>query len=419
MSVPIVLAVVSQHAEESSVLRRVRSVLVRAPHVRLPHLARWDERIAAHLDGLAVAGEAGRRLCLAALETPGAGEVFVAAVRAIEERDAAGLEKCFALAQAVPESQVGLISAFGWASAQFLQGTIRGLLESTAAFHRAVGLAACAMHRVDPGPALTAAVSDGEPSLRARALRVAGEAGRRDLLPACVKALSDEDVDCRFWAARSALLLGQRDQSLRVLHGLALAPGPWQERALTQVLRISTPAQAQALLKTLAQEANDMRLAILGAGVSGDVHYIPWLIRQMVDDKLARLAGESFSTITGADLAWLDLERDPPEAVEAGPSDSPAEDNVAMDEDDGLPWPDVARVQAWWEANQTRFQPGLRYFVGEPVGVAHCRKVLLEGYQRQRFAAAEYLCLLHPGTPLFPIAAPAWRQKRWLAQASA
>ena len=57
-------------------LRHVRSVLVRAPHVGLLHLGRLDERIAAHLDGLAVAGEYGSRLCLAALERPGCGEVF-------------------------------------------------------------------------------------------------------------------------------------------------------------------------------------------------------------------------------------------------------------------------------------------------------------------------------------------------------
>jgi uncharacterized protein (TIGR02270 family) len=309
-----------------------------------------------------------------------------------------------------------MVSSFGWVSAQFLQGTIRGLLESVEPFRRAVGLAACAMHRVDPGPALAPALSEADPGLRARALRVAGEAGRRDLLPACQKALADEDPDCRFWAARSALLLGDRQTALRALHGVALAAGPWREPAMASTLRMAQPAPAQALLKAVAHEASDARLLIRGVGAAGDVHYIDWLIRQMADDKLARLAGESFSTITGADLAWLDLERRPPEGVEAGPSESPGDDNVAMDQDDGLPWPDTGRVQAWWDANHMRFRSGVRYFLGEPVGVEHCRRVLRDGYQRQRAAAAEYLCLLQPGTPVFPIAAPAWRQKRWLAQ---
>ena len=43
-------------------------------------------------------------------------------------------------------------------------------------------------------------------------------------------------------------------------------------------------------------------------------------------------------------------------------------------------------------------------------------RLLREGFQRQRIAAAEYLCLLQPGTPLFNTRAPAWRQKRWLAK---
>lgn len=43
---PHVLSVVQQHAEESAVLRNVRSVLVAAPHVKLRHLRRLDDRLA-------------------------------------------------------------------------------------------------------------------------------------------------------------------------------------------------------------------------------------------------------------------------------------------------------------------------------------------------------------------------------------
>ena len=41
-----------------------------------------------------------------------------------------------------------------------------------------------------------------------------------------------------------------------------------------------------------------------------------------------------------------------------------------------------------------------RYFMGEPPSTAHCLAVLKNGFQRQRMAAAIYLCLLKPGTPL-------------------
>jgi len=61
-SQPIPL-VIQQHAEESAHLRHMRSVLTAAPHVKLHHLRRLDDRLAAHLDGLAVAGEFGSTVC--------------------------------------------------------------------------------------------------------------------------------------------------------------------------------------------------------------------------------------------------------------------------------------------------------------------------------------------------------------------
>jgi uncharacterized protein (TIGR02270 family) len=408
--------IIHQHTEESAHLRLVRSNLVSAPHVKLHHLRRLDDRIAAHLDGLAVAGEFGLKLCDEALSDPGIGEVFTSTVRAIEEKDERRLDKLFALVITVPAAQLGLISAFGRVSAQHLQGTGARLLASPEPFKREVGIAACIMHRVDPGAALDAAVTDPDVQLCARALRAAGEVGRGDLLDSCVDALLDEDAECRFWAAHSAVLLGERTVAVESLTTIALQEGPHRIAALRLLLKVISLPQANELLKVLARNPNDMRLLIQGAGIAGDPYYVPWLIKQMEDLKLARLAGESFSFITGLDLAYLDLERKPPEDVEFGPNDNPQDDNVAMDEDDSLPWPDPAKIQGWWDANRSRFTNGIRYFMGAPITHEHCIRILKEGYQRQRIAAALYLCLLEPGTKLFPTSAPAWRQQRWLAK---
>jgi uncharacterized protein (TIGR02270 family) len=89
-----------------------------------------------------------------------------------------------------------------------------------------------------------------------------------------------------------------------------------------------------------------------------------------------------------------------------------------MDPDDGLPWPDIQKLQKWWAANGSRFQKGTRYFMGAPVTWEHCIDVLENGYQRQRILAAHHLCLLTPSTPLFNTGAPAWRQQRQLAKLS-
>jgi uncharacterized protein (TIGR02270 family) len=398
------------------VLCNTRAVQMSASHIKLHLLRRLDDRLAAHLDGLAVAGEYGSELAAAALENPGSGEVFTATVRTIEDGDVLGLEKLLAIAEAVPESHSGVISAFGWVGRASLRGITKALLESPSSLRRQVGLAACEMHQVNPGVAVVTALGDADAALRARALRVSAALGLLDHLLACTDALTDEDPCCAHQAARAGVLLGNRGASVSALHRIALAPGRWRRRALGLLLKLQSPADAHTTLKALAQDPACVRLLIQGIGTAGDPHYVPWLIQQMQDLKLSRLAGESFSYITGLDLAYLDLERKPPEGIDFGPNEDPNDDNVATDEDDDLPWPDVEKVSRWWQANGQRFAPGTRYFMGEPPSTAHCLDVLKNGFQRQRMAAAIYLCLLKPGTPLFNCAAPAWRQQRLLAQ---
>ena len=59
-SIPPLHSVVLQHAGEAVALRRQRARLVGSPDIGLRLLRRHDDRIAAHLDGLAVVGETGR-----------------------------------------------------------------------------------------------------------------------------------------------------------------------------------------------------------------------------------------------------------------------------------------------------------------------------------------------------------------------
>jgi uncharacterized protein (TIGR02270 family) len=408
--------VVRQHVDGSGVLRNVRGLLAWSPHVRIDHLRRIDERIEGHLDGVMVAGRAGQRSCEAMLDVPDGGAMFVAGVGAIQDPDPSRFGHLLALAETASDAQPGLIACLGWASAERLRGTVKTLLESPSPFRRRLGIAACAMHRVDPGPVLDAAIKDADPALRARALKAAGELGRLDLLPLVQQYLHDKDPPCRFRAAWSAVLLGDRAAAVDTVKFFAQVPGAFRRRAAQLLLKVLPLIDAHEFLKGLAKKPEDKRALIEGAGVSGDPHYVPWLIQQMADDKLARLAGESFSFITGADLAALDLERKPPENFESGPNDDPDDDNVAMDEDDGLPWPDAAKVASWWQANVSRFQSGVRHFMGATVSRAHCIQVLKDGYQRQRIAAALYLVLLQPGTKLFEWRAPAWRQQRALAE---
>jgi uncharacterized protein (TIGR02270 family) len=413
---PAIAAVVQQHLEDAAILHATRTALTSAPHVKLLQLSRFDERLAAHLDGVAVGGEDASAQADAALEFAGSNTLFVAAVGAIQEPREERLTRLFALVQAMPECLDGLISAFGWLDPEQLRGVVSALLKGREPERRLVGVAASALHRVDPGLVTARRLDDPDPTVRARALRTAGELGKRELLSALAAAILDADATCQFWAAWSAVLLGDRHNALEFLKAAALSEGPLQARAFQLALLAMNTADAQVLLRQLASEPAKVRKLIQGAGLSGDVVYVPWLIGHMADDKLARVAGEAFSMITGADLALLDLERKPPDTIDAGPNDDPEDADVEMDADEGLPWPEQGLVQGWWTQNGSRFTPGVRQFVGAPVTRSHCIDVLKTGYQRQRIAAAYHLCLLNPGTPLFEWRAPAWRQQRELAQ---
>jgi uncharacterized protein (TIGR02270 family) len=148
----------------------------------------------------------------------------------------------------------------------------------------------------------------------------------------------------------------------------------------------------------------------------GDPSYVPWLIERMSVPAFARLAGESFSLITGSDLGTEHLDGVSPKSMDSGPNQDLDLDVPRIDLDADLPWPEPNAVAAWWQAEKHRFQPGVRYFAGNQVSIRHCQNVLYEGTQRQRMTAALFLSLLQPGTALFPTSAPAWRQKRWLAK---
>jgi uncharacterized protein (TIGR02270 family) len=135
---------------------------------------------------------------------------------------------------------------------------------------------------------------------------------------------------------------------------------------------------------------------VTACGILGDPAFVPWLLGRMEIPELARAAGESFSMITGVDLAYDDLEKDAPEGFQAGPNDNPADESVAMDRDEHLPWPDPALIQAWWQDNGARFAAGTRHLLGRPLDEAACQHALAAGFQRQRRAAAFELALARP-----------------------
>ena len=159
-------------------------------------------------------------------------------------------------------------------------------------------------------------------------------------------------------------------------------------------------------LDVLGQLPGGERLATQGYGRLGEPAAVPRLLQAMKTPALARVAGESITFITGADLDAEKLAGKQPDGYEAGPNDDPADENVAMDPDDNLPWPDPDKVGYWWEKNKSNFRAGQRLLLGKPITIDWCREVLRIGKQRQRAAAALELALREPNKPLFEVRAP-------------
>jgi uncharacterized protein (TIGR02270 family) len=139
--------------------------------------------------------------------------------------------------------------------------------------------------------------------------------------------------------------------------------------AIGMALRRMELGVAHAWQKSFAEDPKRIRLAVLAAGVIGDPISVPWFMSLMGQLPLARVAREAFYTITGAHLAYRDLERKPPEDFNAGPTEDPKDENVEMDPDDNLPWPEPRLVEKWWEKNRAQFQSGTRYLLGKPMTV--------------------------------------------------
>ncbi|WDH32966.1 TIGR02270 family protein [Pseudomonas chlororaphis] len=412
---PLIMNMIDQHAEEAGFLALLRDQAMRAPHYDLDDVGKLDERIEAHLDGLRIAGLPGLDAVLQQLSPHAQGEVFAATVPAFETGNIAAMATLAEQVRTREGSERFMAAALGWLDWERISPWIERMLASPEPLFRRIGLAACGMHRHDPGPALLAGLSHADPGVLARAARTAGELRRRDLMPAIRAHRQHQEAAPRFWANWATAQMGD-EEALEPLRQFAEQPGEFQYRALCVWLAWQQREYSIAWIRQLMQNPGQRRIGIQAVGLLGDPVSVPWLIQQMSDLPHARVAGEAFSLMTGADLALLDLELQDLPDFDAGPNDDPEDSNVAMDPDENLPWPDPRLIAAWWQAHAGDFQAGVGYVLGLQQSESSYRQALVRGQQRQRIAAACGIARLRPTEVLFPTSAPAWRQKALLGE---
>ncbi len=406
----VVESVVHQHAEEAAFQWARRSSAIRSPRYSLKDVAALDNRVEAHVAGLRLAGEPAWVACEEALED-GPGEMFAATAfvfRTEPDKLASRLETLLARLESTPELQRGFVGGLGFSSWPSISTHARSWVESEAPLLKALGLTAFRVHQKPPPEVtLQRALAMVDPGVIQEALRLVGEmaVGRSvQLLPSEPKG----PAPLRLLWARSNLHLQRTAPAMPVLHALADEDSSEAQPAAELLVR---RLDEQSALKWIRQGLgrNDRRRrAVFAVGAAGYPKLVDDLLSVMEDESISRVAGFAFTMLTGADLEFLDLNREPPE-----PSDEDV-DPAIEDPDAELPWPHVARVRDWWTQYKKDYVAGRRYLMGLPVERTSLQRVLAVGKQPHRRAAALEQVLLDAKTPLYLTSKPGWAQAREL-----
>jgi len=219
--------------------------------------------------------------------------------------------------------------------------------------------------RVAPGDELVTAFQSNVPALQVEALRAA-----RLLPPESVKrwitaGLNSEDEDVRY-AAVEAGLAHRIDQAWKTAALMASQRTPAAGRYLKLLALFGTPEEQEAIYAALPVPELQAP-AIWALGHVGTVRAADACVAGMKHESIARLCGEAYCWITGADL-----ERDSLGVKETLP-DAPAFEDDDLDANlvpppEALwPLPDPEAVKKHWLAIRSEWSASVRHIRGKPV----------------------------------------------------
>ncbi len=410
----MIVELVEEHAEEAAFLWRLREAAAGDPHYNLADLAQLDGRVEAHLDGLRLAGEAGWQACVAALEEDAdAGAVFAATATAVERTDIDAIAAVLEVAAEVPGLAVAMGAALEWLPFETTAAVLPGLLSTAGpvALQR-LGIEAAAAHRRHPAQPLSYALTSEDPDMRATAARAVGRLGLVELGPDISAGLDrPQNATSQFWSSWALARLGDA-RAANDLASIALSGNGHAEEASAMAVCRLEPDEALRFTQRMAELPDARRNAIRTTGLLGAKQRISWLLERMHEPALARLAAEAFTMITGADVSE-ELAATQPADFSSAPNDDPDDDDVALDPDENLPWPNADAIATWWSEHGPSLDKQ-RLLLGRPRSAQWLQQVLIEGRQRQRGAAAIELAAQFANRPLFNVRAPAFRQQQQL-----
>lgn len=401
MTVPIIT---KQHAEDASTKYWQRKLRLRDPRTQFEQLFIFDQAIIAHLDGMLEAGQAGLDQAYASYErsinvmsADAGADCFVVLALAFFTDDMPTMQEVVQRVAGKRGFAEALEGIFAWFGTKNIGALIGAQLSHKHEDCRHAALNQCHVYHSVGSKALQQALADSPPESLSLALNAVGRCGNVDLLDLITRYLIDGNPGPfeSFCAARSALLLGERNHAIRVLRIAAMEDAPFALDALKLLCLALESGPLHEFLGVVEQRSGDKLPLIQAAGWSGNPDYVPLLLSLIADDATGRHAGEAFRQITGLPIDG--------QFAKAEPDDGKRSNRT-------YPMPDGERVSQWWQDNKDHFAGYKRLFLSQPITAGWLLEMLGNAEQAHRELAALHYSLLRPGTPLFPTHAGTHRQ---------
>jgi uncharacterized protein (TIGR02270 family) len=402
--------VVEEHLDEAEFLFEMCERALDASDHTQKNLERsFGERLAAHLDGVVIAGNAVvARVLVPVLENPES-ERCCAAVCALALLEVSGEERASWVFDALANAPDGSSVRAGIARAletsanpglnhELLRAVTQGGHENVAELW-----AALAARRVDVGASVTHGLRADNVAVRTAAVRAAAMRPPEHLWDFVARSLDAQNENERMAAMETAMIWGFRaGWDCCVLQAQHAMP-----QCLVWVAMLNGDKSLQTLLA--AVERKDTRYAALRAlGYTGMVSAADICLEWMhnTDKRTAKLAAEAFGTITGTDaytpgFGLAESEDEPLPDLE----NDLAENSLVASSDDNLPMPDAGAFVRWWNHHRQRFVTHQRYLCGHNFQESLAHKGLAEHPMRRRRWLQQEITIRSRGT----ITWPEWR----------
>ncbi len=381
--------VLEEHLDEAAFLWSQWERALRSPSYDLAETSELEERLLAHLDGLVVGGEvAAAELLLPALETSDSERISSAAFALLAGTGKRELEETLAVfdgGDAVQRS--GVARALELSEREGLDAALRKRLTAEDPSLRTLAFEVLSFRGAVPTETRTEWLHRDSPAQVIAALRDPRPLPKELAQGILSALLVDPRPGVREAAFMAGLLAGVR-AAWKACRKIAEEGGAGRRQCLLVVAMGAEERDVEWMVGLLRDEK--LRPDVLWAlGFSGQPRAAEACLEWMGDGKVAALAGEAFSAITGLKVEkayqWLPP-REPESLVPLEQEDLNA--NLVPGPEESLPVPLREAVEGWWRQARKDFERGARYLRGRKLGAGELLEALRTEPMRRRSALA-------------------------------